>query len=377
MPSTKTINVMIDARWIREGRRGIGVFTYSLLSSIVKIDYSRANITVAVPANMIDEFKSEFGNEFKILCLPSLPDPVLDFLYFPFFSFLHKIDVLHFTGNSGIRFIGSDCKTVLTVHDVSYLKKGELVPWSKKFRQIVGRIYRKFAVPLSVKFADRIVTVSKFAALDIQREFGMAFAPEFVYHGVRLDSDRVNIDHPPPDGVKNNYLVIGGSDPQKNIICVISAFSMMYMYDSENCPEVSIIGISLIDLNVKVNITPNIHFLGYQDHESVLAAIRVAKCTIIPSFYESFGLPLIESLFNFTPVICSDRGALKEIGGDVPIYFDPSSPESLINALYEFESGAGRSFLVKEWVSLNYNRFDWRECAVHYLRLYLELRDIN
>jgi glycosyltransferase involved in cell wall biosynthesis len=326
---------------------------------------------------MIDVFKPELGARFKVVSLPDLPDPIVDFFYFPYYLFFNNVDVLHLTGNSGIALWGTNCKTVLTVHDVSYLKTNELVPWSKKGRQIIGRIYRKFAVPLSAKSADRIVTVSEFAALDIQHEFRMVRAPEFVYHGVDLGCSRSNENHSIMPEIKNKYLVVGGSDPQKNIGCVVSAFSIMYDHNPTSCPEVFIIGMSRQEYKINKYIPSNIHFLGYQDYKYVQAAICSAKCIIVPSYYESFGLPLIESLFNFTPVICSDRGALKEIGGDAPIYFNPAAPESLINAITEFECGPNRISIIEEWVFNNSKRFDWEKCAMHYLRLYYELCGVD
>ncbi len=125
--------------------------------------------------------------------------------------------------------------------------------------------------------------------------------------------------------------------------------------------------------NVVDAVSPNIFFLGYLNHCHVQNAIDLAKCTIVPSFYESFGLPVVESLSAGKPVICSNRGALKEIGKDAPIYFDPSSTSSLIDAVELNESVSDRREQIFGWIADSSNRFSWHLCAESYYKIYLEL----
>jgi glycosyltransferase involved in cell wall biosynthesis len=72
-------------------------------------------------------------------------------------------------------------------------------------------------------------------------------------------------------------------------------------------------------------------------------------------------------------VICSDRGALPEIGGNAPIYFDPGSIESLINAIEFFNLNPERTDEIKKWRELAENRFSWNKTASRYAEIYLEL----
>jgi glycosyltransferase involved in cell wall biosynthesis len=52
-------------------------------------------------------------------------------------------------------------------------------------------------------------------------------------------------------------------------------------------------------------------------------ALKNARALLLPSYTEGFGFPLLEALACGTPVLCSDIPALREIGGDIPEYFDP------------------------------------------------------
>jgi UDP-glucose:(glucosyl)LPS alpha-1,2-glucosyltransferase len=70
--------------------------------------------------------------------------------------------------------------------------------------------------------------------------------------------------------------------------------------------------------------------LGYRDHEAVLQAMSAAAIVVVPSrWQEPFGLVALEALASGAALICSDRGGLREVGGDVAIYLDPDDPAAL------------------------------------------------
>lgn len=373
-------NILIDGRWLLSGRRGIGIFTYSLLNSLSKIIDNKLRVTVAIPRNCKREFQNEFGDVFSIITHPNLPHPFLDFIYFSYYLLFHKFDLIHFTGNAGMLIFGNNCKVLLTIHDVSFMKPANIVPWPRKFRQIIGRIYRRLVVPICAKKADRIVTVSKFAAHDLYAELGLRYEPSFIYHGVNKNlkiSD--SFDTEKIAGGSGEYLVIGGVDPQKNIECVVRAFTLIYEKLSCQAPTVSIVGLTQGDYHKYVShdlVAPNVHFLGYVGYQDVQQIIKASKCLIIPSFYESFGLPLIEAIKNDKPVIASDRGALSEIGNEVPIYFDPYSVSSLVNAI-EQSSCIDRSEQIKLWNADNSEKFSWQNCAERYVQIYVEMLSVQ
>lgn len=63
------------------------------------------------------------------------------------------------------------------------------------------------------------------------------------------------------------------------------------------------------------------------------AAYSGATALVYPSFYEGFGLPVVEALACGCPVICGDGGSLREVGGDAPLYCDPTRPLSIAAAM--------------------------------------------
>lgn len=67
----------------------------------------------------------------------------------------------------------------------------------------------------------------------------------------------------------------------------------------------------------------NVRFLGEADPQYLGALYRYAYIYVFPSLYEGFGIPLLEAMASGTPVLCSNRSALPEIGGDAVLTFDP------------------------------------------------------
>ena len=80
---------------------------------------------------------------------------------------------------------------------------------------------------------------------------------------------------------------------------------------------------------------PNVKLLGYVPAQDLPALYRGARLYVEASLYEGFGLPIIEAMASGTPVLCSNRGALPEVGGKAVRLFDPTEPAQLQQVLQE------------------------------------------
>jgi UDP-glucose:(glucosyl)LPS alpha-1,2-glucosyltransferase len=87
----------------------------------------------------------------------------------------------------------------------------------------------------------------------------------------------------------------------------------------------------------------NVRMLGYQDHPEVLIAMARAAIVVVPSRWpEPFGLVALEALASGAALICSPRGGLPEVAGDVAIYADPDRPAEIAAAIRALASNEAR-----------------------------------
>ncbi len=143
---------------------------------------------------------------------------------------------------------------------------------------------------------------------------------------VNSDSDFVEIK---PFAIKRPYFVYGSSlsSEDKKHIQLIKAFELFK--DKTNAPHRLVISGIDGDYSSKVHETAynskyscDIFTTGFIPHENFAQINAGASACVFPSVSEGVGLPILEAMACGVPVCCSSNGALKEIGGDVPFYFN-------------------------------------------------------
>jgi len=72
---------------------------------------------------------------------------------------------------------------------------------------------------------------------------------------------------------------------------------------------------------------------GYLPDADLEALWALADAAAFPTRAEGFGLPVLEAMARGVPVACSDIAVLREVGGDVPVYFDPADPSAAAAAI--------------------------------------------
>ncbi len=148
---------------------------------------------------------------------------------------------------------------------------------------------------------------------------------------------------PVPFGGDPYFLVLSTREPRKNIGCVFELLALFpeilettriviagragWLLEAQSPP--AILEKALRD--------GRIIFPGFVSDFDKYLLLRGAEATIYPSFFEGFGLPVLESLSAGTPVIASFSSSLPEIGGEACLYFDPFSAESLYRVVREVQ----------------------------------------
>lgn len=179
--------------------------------------------------------------------------------------------------------------------------------------------------------------------------------------------------------LKTPYILFTGTlEPRKNIKTLIRAFNSLK--SKYSIPHRLVItgqrGWLYHDALKEIDSSPfraHITELGYISDNDLPAIMNGADVFAYPSFYEGFGLPVLEAMKCGTPVITSNVSSLPEVGGDACVYVSPEDPDELAKRIFEVISDKILRKSLSEKGTARANMFSWEKCAEETLRVYKEV----
>jgi glycosyltransferase involved in cell wall biosynthesis len=210
-------------------------------------------------------------------------------------------DVLHCTTYYGP--LRPRVPTVVTVHDLAVFRHPETFPrWTRSYVPTV--------VPRVLRAARRVIAVSEFTAAELE---SLLHVPRDKIHVVPNAVDETfTPDGPHADG--EYVLAVGTLEPRKNLACAIEAAALIGV-------ELRVVGARGWG-GVEAR-GANVQWLGEVDDDELARQYRGARCVVYPSFYEGFGLPVLEAMACGAAVVTSAGGATGEVAGDAAVLVDP------------------------------------------------------
>ncbi|MBQ9500964.1 MAG: WecB/TagA/CpsF family glycosyltransferase [Lentisphaeria bacterium] len=113
----------------------------------------------------------------------------------------------------------------------------------------------------------------------------------------------------------------------------------------------------------------HIRFPGFVPAEQLVSLYEKAACYVFPSFFEGFGLSLIEAMSCGVPCGCSDCSSLREIGEGAALLFDPASPESISGVLTELLTDGSSRARLRQAGFERASLYTWEKAASEFIRL--------
>ncbi len=259
-------------------------------------------------------------------------------------------------------------RRLVTIHDVYPLAHfSSLTPAQK--------VYAKTVMKAAVVLADRVVTISEFSASEIRRRIGIGGGKlEVVSCG--LDRDfAVFEEQAIPE---SEYLLfVGNVKPNKNLKGALAAFFRIadrhpgLRFVVVGRKEGFITGDSDFAGMLSGRGGERVVFTGHVSDAVLKTYYKRARALVFPSFYEGFGLPIVEAMAFGIPVVCSDRASLPEVGGDAVLYFDPADPASIANRMEDVLDGRWRPDPAR--YAERTRAFDWDAGSRRYAEIIGEL----
>jgi len=246
----------------------------------------------------------------------------------------HNLDIYHGLSNELPQDIrASKAKSVVTIHDVIFMRYPQWYKWH-------DRMMYKQKTEFACQAADAIIATSYQTKQDL-------------IHFLDVPEDKIQVIYQPcnvgfsvkpsqeqQQEIKKKYnlpsqflLMVGNIEPRKNILNVINAIQSQNI----DTPLV-VVGKKTnhakeLKNYIALNDIKNVYFCHNVCSSDLPIVYSLASVFVYPSFFEGFGIPVIEALSCGIPVIASKASCLIETGGDAALYVKPDSVEDIAMAI--------------------------------------------
>lgn len=378
------MKIGIDIRCLMtKNHSGVAEYTYNLLDNLFKIDRqnqyllfynSQKNITANLPQFAYSNVKFKgfsypnklFNFASRYLRWPQIDKMIggVDIFFIPNFNFLS---------------LSSNCKKILTVHDLSF----EIYP---NFFSLKRNLWHRIIAPKKIiSQADCLIADSQSTENDLISLYQVETKKIKIIH---LGVDRLLYKEIEPSNlnlklIKDKYkltdqfiLYLGTIEPRKNIESIIEAFNILKAENDFQNLDLVIAGEEgwrckrVFKLARESKYHNRIKFIGYVKKNDKPYLYNLAEALLFPSFYEGFGLPILEAQACGTPVVTSINSSLPEITADSAFQVNPDNLTEIKNAIRQILTNQEfKNDLINKGLE-NSAKFTWQKCAQETLQLF-------
>ena len=367
------MNISIESQLLNHSQRsGLMTYTEGLVTGLYhndqKNDYDLLYYSLTRKAkNMPGPNGSEKFTK-SVLKIPDRPfigrQSFIDQIFIPNYLKRRKIDVFHRPSGYTMPKV-KGVRTILTVHDLRTLTmKDEIL------KQNIDQ-YRK-----SLEGIDICTVVSECTKRDLLKHFNLnekkirvtylgadsRFAPSEAQR-IKEVNVKFQLDEP--------YFLSVGSVPRKNLDGTLKAFAQ------SKCREKMLLAIccnweyekykSLVDT---LGINNRVRFLDKPSDDDIVALYSGSRAFLFPSFYEGFGLPILEAMQCKTAVVTSNMSACPEVAGNAAVLVNPHEIGEITQAMDALaENNTLRQQLIDKGVE-QAKLFSWKKFANEMREIY-------
>jgi glycosyltransferase involved in cell wall biosynthesis len=262
-------------------------------------------------------------------------------------------------------------RQVVTVHDVAFLDVPEC--FSAAFRHLYAKV-----TPALMRRVAKVVTVSEFSRRRIVER--TAVDPDKVVVIGNGVSDQFQIQDPLAVArtraalqLPERYFLITATSRRKNAARALRAWRAvspslpddlwLIVSGSRDCTRVTGDPEALEE-------APRTRFIGYVAEEHLAPLIGGAEAFLFPSFYEGFGIPILEAMACGTPVMTSDATATAEVAADAALLIDPFDESSIGRGIVALATDASLRARLSASGPPHAAKFTWEDVANRYRALF-------
>ncbi len=368
------MRIGIDAsRAFQKNRTGIEEYSYRVIKYL-RTELDEPQVFLYLKINQKVDFTLPDNWKIKVIKFPYLWSQAglsLELLF-------HSVDKL-FVPSHVVPLI-HPADTTVTVHGLEY----EFCPEAYSLWE---RFYMRWSIKKSCQWAKKIITVSQSTKRDLMRMYKVPENKiEVIYEGVGSNF-QLSIFNPPAgeagfqsifnDKIKKPYILfIGRLEERKNIAGIIKAFEVLK--ENHKIPHQLVLagkrGHNYESIQLLIEGSrwkDEIVETGFISEEKKWKILKNADVFLFPTFYEGFGLPVLEAQSAGVPVVASDNSSIPEItkyenskdNSKSAILVNPSDFSEIAEAAYKLISDKAIRDDIIEKGYKNVKRFNWEKCS--------------
>ncbi len=378
----------IDIRCLTDGKRtGVEEYTVNILERLFELDQKNQYI-LFLNSFREPNFDLQIFSKYKNVSIKQFryPNKILNLCFWYFGwpcadEMIGGVDVF-FMPNINFIALSQKTKLVLTIHDLSYEIFSE--SFSLK-RQLWHSILnpRKLA-----KRADKIIAVSNSTKNDILLQWKInAQKIQRIYNGIDENFEQVDRNDPKLIEVKEKYhlpfnfiFFLGTIEPRKNIPAIVKAYDQLRSLNNPHLDKYKLVIAGgkgwktgkILDVMREAKFTNDIIFTSCIRNEDKAAVYTLASLFVYPSFFEGFGIPVLEAMRCALPVVASNTSSIPEVAGNGAIMVDPDRPDELFLAMKEILLDRDFCANLKEQAQKQAIKFNWKTSARELLVVFMK-----
>jgi glycosyltransferase involved in cell wall biosynthesis len=290
-----------------------------------------------------------------------------------------KLDLFHglsFELPTGIEKTG--IRTVVNIHDLIFVKYPAL------YKSIDRKVY-EYKTRISSRSSDAVITISQQTKDDLCHYTGINPDKVHVIYPSCSDRFRQELRLEALNFVLSKYsinppfvLFVSSITERKNLKTLVRALGLI-----RNKTDVALVVAgkgkgpylkAVKDTIAELQLERRVHFIGHVDDDDLPALYKAASVFAYPSFYEGFGLPVIEALASGTPVLAATGSCLEEAGGEGALYIDPQDEKEMAEKLYALLTDAELRYTLCEKGKIHADKFTPLNSRDSLLKLYKSLQ---
>jgi glycosyltransferase involved in cell wall biosynthesis len=352
---------------IKNKLEGIGWFTYESFIRITKQHPEHHFYFIFDRPFHPDYLFSK--NVTPIILSPQARHPFLFYIWFEWSlpSLLNKLKPDLFVSPDGYLSLKSKVRSLAVIHDLNFEHYPEDLPW------LIRKYYCYFFPRFALK-ADRIATVSEFSKQDIIRQYQIpADKIDIVYDGsselyIPLKETEIREIRLKYTMGAPYFVFVGALHPRKNLANLFLAFDEFKKQKSTDVKMVIVGEKKWWTKEIRkaygnMEYSGEVIFCGRQKLEELRKILGAALALTYVSYFEGFGIPIVEAFRCGVPVITSNVTSMPEVAGDAALLIDPFDPSSISEAMVKInEDTELRAKLIQNGTRRK-EEFNWQRTA--------------